>query len=54
MTDKTVNTKEIASKAKAIGPWALAWERFRKNKVAVAGAILFILILLLVTFGPMF
>lgn len=55
MTEKTVNVndKERMSKAKAIGPWQLAWERFRKNKVAVAGATIFIIIVLLVTFGPM-
>ncbi len=53
MTEKSVDVKERMSKAKAIGPWQLAWERFRKNKVAVAGATIFIIIVLLVTFGPM-
>lgn len=53
MTEKTVDIKETMSKAKAVGPWQLAWERFKKNKVAVAGATIFILIVLLVTFGPM-
>ncbi len=55
MTEKTLEhkEKERMSKAKAIGPWQLAWERFKKNKVAVAGATIFIIIVLLVTFGPM-
>lgn len=53
MTDKTVNNNEIVSKAKAVGPWQLAWERFKKNKVAVAGGTIFLLIVLMVIFGPM-
>lgn len=35
------------------GPWRLAWERFRKNKVAITGLVIFILILLSVIFVPM-
>lgn len=53
MSEKTINEKEIASKAQAVGPWQLAWERFKKNKVAVAGGTIFILIVLLVIIGPM-
>ncbi|SDY77687.1 peptide/nickel transport system permease protein [Proteiniborus ethanoligenes] len=45
--------KNIKIKSKAVGPWQLAWERFRKNKVAVAGAILFIIIALSVIIVPM-
>lgn len=50
MTDKTKDIKEL--KNKAVGPWQLAFERFVKNKVAVAGAIIFIIIVLAVIFVP--
>lgn len=41
------------NKAMAVGPWRLAWDRFRKNKIAVVGAIMFIVIVLSVIFIPM-
>jgi len=44
-------TKKVAKK-KAIGPWMIAWQRFRKNRVAVVGASLFIIIVLAVIFVP--
>ncbi len=51
MTEKTKDIKQL--KNKAVGPWQLAWERFRKNKIAVAGAIIFILIVIAVIVVPM-
>jgi len=36
----------------AVGPWRVAWERFRKNKVSLAGAIIFGIIVLLVILVP--
>jgi peptide/nickel transport system permease protein len=36
----------------AMGPWRVAWERFRKNKVSLAGAIIFGTIVLLVILVP--
>lgn len=50
--NKDVKQKKIAKK-KAVGPWQIAWERFRKNRVAVVGASLFLLIVLSVIFVPM-
>lgn len=37
----------------AMGPWRVAWERFRKNKLSMAGATIFILIILAVIIIPM-
>jgi len=54
MTEKKIIDTTVKKKAMAVGPWRLAWDRFRKNKVAVAGAVIFLLILLFVTIGPMF
>lgn len=51
MTDKRKDLKEL--KNKAVGPWQLAWERFRKNKVAVVGATIFIIVALAVIIVPM-
>lgn len=50
MTEKK-DIKQL--KNKAVGPWQLAWERFRKNKVAVAGAIIFLIIVISVIVVPM-
>lgn len=33
--------------------WASGWRRFRRHKLAVAGSVMFTLIVLLVVFGPM-
>jgi peptide/nickel transport system permease protein len=43
---------EKIEKQKAIGPWQIAWERFRKNKIALVGASMFIIIVLAVIFIP--
>jgi peptide/nickel transport system permease protein len=43
---------EKIEKQKAIGPWQIAWERFRKNKIALVGASMFIIIVLAVVFIP--
>ena len=44
---------KVVAKKKAIGPWRIAWDRFRKNRVATVGAGLFIVICLAIIFGPM-
>ena len=43
---------EKVEKQKAVGPWRIAWDRFRKNRIAVVGATLFIIIVLSVIFVP--
>lgn len=43
---------EKIEKQKAIGPWRIAWERFRKNRIALVGASMFIIIVLAVIFIP--
>jgi len=54
MTENNINNKEhLETKTKAIGPWQLAFDRFKKNKVAVVGAILFLIIVLSVIIIPM-
>ncbi|MDH6367579.1 MULTISPECIES: oligopeptide ABC transporter permease [unclassified Breznakia] len=35
-----------------LGPWRIAWNKFKKNKIAMAGLILFVIIVLAVIFGP--
>ena len=47
------NRKEKINTIKAVGPWQIAWQRFRKNKVAMVGASLFLVIVLAVIFVPM-
>lgn len=37
-----------------VGPWKIAWNRFKKNKTAMFGGILFIVIVLAVIFVPIF
>lgn len=55
MADKkvTANIEKKTVKKKAVGPWRIAWDRFRKNHVAVVGATMFIIIVLSVIFVPM-
>lgn len=36
----------------SLGPWRVAWKRFRSNKLAIIGAVLFFLILLLCIVVP--
>lgn len=45
---------ENGEKIESIGPWRIAWRKFCANKIAVAGLIIFILIVLSVIFIPMF
>lgn len=40
-------------KNETMGPWQIAWKKFRKNKIAMAGLIIFVLIVLAVVFVPM-
>lgn len=35
------------------GPWLLMWKRFRKNKIAMSGLVIFTFLLLFVIFGPL-
>ena len=37
-----------------VGPWRIAWDRFRRNKTAMFGGILFLVIVLLTIFVPIF
>lgn len=43
----------VLDKSDTMGPWQIAWNRFRKNKIAMAGLIIFALIVLAVIFVPM-
>lgn len=45
---KSMKTSNI----KAIGPWQIAWQRFKKNRVAMVGVTMFIIIVLAVIFIP--
>mgnify|MGYP001088304836 CR=1 FL=1 len=36
----------VLDKSDTMGPWQIAWNRFRKNKIAMAGLIIFALIVL--------
>ena len=43
----------VLDKSDTMGPWQIAWNRFRKNKIAMAGLIIFALIVLAVIFVSM-
>ena len=43
---------KVEKPQEALGPWKIAWKKFRKNKIAMAGLIIFILILISVIFVP--
>lgn len=46
---KTINSEKDEP---IYGPWRLAWQRFRKNKVALGGLVMFSVITLLIIFVP--
>jgi len=54
MTVKVVpeNKNIKIGNSKAVGPWQIAWQRFKKNKVAMVGAIMFLVIVLSVIVVP--
>lgn len=45
---------DTGEKIESIGPWRIAWNKFKANKIAMAGLIIFILIALSVVFVPIF
>lgn len=53
MEDKKINNN-AAPNTNIVGPWKIAWGRFKQNKIAMFGAILFIVIVLACIFVPMF
>ena len=42
-----------ATRARHVTPWTEAWRRFRRHRLAVAGAVIFVLMILAVAFGPL-
>lgn len=46
------NSSEQPAVVEIIGPWKVAWKRFKKNKVAIIGGIIFIVLVFLVVFAP--
>lgn len=42
----------VLDKSDTMGPWQIAWHRFRKNKIAMTGLIIFLLIVLAVIVIP--
>lgn len=54
MEDNKKNYEKTTQAANIVGPWMIAWGRFKKNKTAMFGGILFIVILLAVIFVPIF
>ena len=54
MEDNKKNYEKTTQAANIVGPWMIAWGRFKRNKTAMFGAVLFILILLAVILVPIF
>jgi peptide/nickel transport system permease protein len=42
-----------APRRHGISPWAEAWRRFRRHKLAVAGLVVLVVMVLMVAFGPL-
>lgn len=53
MSEINVEELENAPRLKPEGPWKIAWNRFKKNKIAVVGGVSFVLIVLAVIIIPM-
>lgn len=52
MAENTDKKNEMTKSVKVEGPWTIAWKRFKKNKISMAGAIMFITIFLSVWIVP--
>ncbi len=52
MAKKEEVVLESGEKIESIGPWAIAWKKFKANPVAMAGLIIFILIVIAVIVIP--
>ena len=53
MAKKDAVVLDTGEKIESIGPWAIAWRKFKANRVAMAGLVIFILIILSVIIVPM-
>jgi peptide/nickel transport system permease protein len=42
-----------APRRRGVSPWAEAWRRFRRHKLAVAGLVVLVVMVLMVAFGPL-
>lgn len=51
---QAIDEKKADEKIDAVGPWMIAWRKFRANRVAMGGLIIFGIIVLLVIFVPIF
>ena len=52
MAKKEEVVLESGEKIESIGPWAIAWRKFKANPVAIAGLIIFVLIVIAVIVIP--
>lgn len=53
MAKKDAVVLETGEKIDAVGPWMIAWRKFRSNRVAMLGLVIFTIIVLSVIFIPM-
>src|SRR5450755_4554728 len=44
----------VAPRMRNVSPWAEAWRRFRRHKLAVAGLVVLAVMVFMVAFGPIF
>lgn len=51
-TEKNIQPQMEPSDEKAVSPWLEAWRSFRKNKLAVIGALIVLFFILLAIFAP--
>ncbi len=49
---QAINQKKVDEKIDAVGPWMIAWRKFRQNHVAMGGLVIFAIIVLLVIIVP--
>lgn len=52
MINTNIDGKKKKKNVEAMGPWRIAWDRFKKNKIAMSGAALLIFIVALVIIVP--
>lgn len=51
--DNGIHPSAPEEKIESVGPWMIAWRKFRANRIAVAGLVIFVLIAIAVVLVPM-
>ncbi len=47
------DARRAAQRQRSVSPWAEAWRRFLRHRLAVVGLVVLVVMVLMVAFGPL-